>query len=372
MIDYTGVKCPICGRPFLKNDDIVVCPECGAPYHRECYQKAGACVYQEKHGTGETWTPPKVDPPHHDSDEALTKKCPRCGNMNYKNALFCSRCGQSLTGNPENIHSGQQNPYSPYGGYPQNNQWSPPGGFPFGGYRGGDPNTPPNQGEPGFNPMGRGQVPFIFDPLGGVAPTEEIEGVPAGDLAKYVQNNTPYYLPVFRNQKFFRKKRFNFCAFLFAGGWMLYRKMYKLGTILTVIVLAINIAANILANNFFYPILDEYLNQISNTAVGSAMTIPNITFYDVLLQHSSSEIFLCLLPVLLGLVQLGIMFFCGIMGNKFYCDHCLRKVRELKDLHLNDAEYTAQLQEKGGVNMALAVCLLVCNMLMTYIPMFFV
>ena len=44
MLDYTGVKCPVCGVPFQPEDDIVVCPECGAPYHRACYQKrASVC-----------------------------------------------------------------------------------------------------------------------------------------------------------------------------------------------------------------------------------------------------------------------------------------------------------------------------------------
>ena len=43
MLDYTGIKCPVCGVPFRSGDDIVVCPECGAPYHRACYQEKGEC-----------------------------------------------------------------------------------------------------------------------------------------------------------------------------------------------------------------------------------------------------------------------------------------------------------------------------------------
>ena len=77
---------------------------------------------------------------------------------------------------------------------------------------------------------------FFFDPLGGVKPDEDLDGVPASEVAKFVQANTQYYLPVFTNQKKFRKNRFNFCAFLCTGGWMLYRKQYKLGAILTVVM----------------------------------------------------------------------------------------------------------------------------------------
>ncbi len=35
MINFTGIKCPVCGKAFTDEDDIVVCPKCGAPYHRE-------------------------------------------------------------------------------------------------------------------------------------------------------------------------------------------------------------------------------------------------------------------------------------------------------------------------------------------------
>ena len=47
-MDYTGIKCPVCEKTFTKQDDVVVCPECGAPYHRECYQKEGHCIFEEE------------------------------------------------------------------------------------------------------------------------------------------------------------------------------------------------------------------------------------------------------------------------------------------------------------------------------------
>ena len=58
-MDYTGIKCPVCEKTFTKQDDVVVCPECGAPYHRECYQKEGHCIFEEKHQKGESWQPPQ-------------------------------------------------------------------------------------------------------------------------------------------------------------------------------------------------------------------------------------------------------------------------------------------------------------------------
>lgn len=49
MADYTGIKCPVCDKPFQPGDDIVVCPQCGAPYHRECYQQEGKCKFDDLH-----------------------------------------------------------------------------------------------------------------------------------------------------------------------------------------------------------------------------------------------------------------------------------------------------------------------------------
>ena len=57
-MDYKGIKCPVCEKPMLEDDDIVVCPECGAPYHRACYMEKGSCIFTELHEKGENWMPP--------------------------------------------------------------------------------------------------------------------------------------------------------------------------------------------------------------------------------------------------------------------------------------------------------------------------
>ena len=55
MLDYTGIKCPVCGVPFRQGDDIVVCPQCGAPYHRACYQEKGKCIFDDLHQEDKAW-----------------------------------------------------------------------------------------------------------------------------------------------------------------------------------------------------------------------------------------------------------------------------------------------------------------------------
>lgn len=47
---YEGVVCPICNSAFDENSDVVVCPECGTPFHRDCYNEIGHCMYELKHG----------------------------------------------------------------------------------------------------------------------------------------------------------------------------------------------------------------------------------------------------------------------------------------------------------------------------------
>ena len=54
---YFGISCADCGVPFLKNDDVVVCPICGAPHHRDCYAKTGRCKLANRHAPDFLWQP---------------------------------------------------------------------------------------------------------------------------------------------------------------------------------------------------------------------------------------------------------------------------------------------------------------------------
>ena len=113
-MDYKGIKCPVCDKPFTENDDIVVCPVCGAPYHRGCYKEKGVCIFTDLHESGKTWAPPVPPDAPNTASELKDKECPNCGTLNAHSALFCNICGTSLTGAPdEHRNTGyntQQNP----------------------------------------------------------------------------------------------------------------------------------------------------------------------------------------------------------------------------------------------------------------------
>lgn len=358
MTDYTGLKCPVCGKAFTAKDDIVVCPDCGAPYHRECYAQAGKCVFAEKHGTPNAWSPPKPSTEEH--TENHTKHCPRCGSLNSETALFCEHCGQSLTVNQQDFHGFPQNGgFPPTGGFPQNGGF-PPNGAPF------NPNQPGGFPQGGYpNP----QIPFIFDPMGGVNPNEPFDDVPAGDVAKLVQNNTQYYLPAFMNHKKFGRNRFNFSAFLFSGGWMLYRKQYKLGAILTSVMLALYLISTYISAFYVMPLLEPLMQQVGITADTISPTYEQIMqMSELLSQQPIQQIMLVCIPSIILIVQIVIMLVVGFNANKWYLNHCVDKVRQIREKSQDPSDIAIQLQEQGGVNTALAICLLICSTILMYIP----
>jgi Protein of unknown function (DUF2628). len=349
MTDYTGSKCPVCGRAFAAHDDIVVCPECGAPYHRACYVEAGKCVFADKHGAHYTWAPPQAETDGDAHNDEHVRHCPRCGCPNSEHALFCQHCGMSLSAN-------QQGPY----GFPQNGE-VPPYGTP------GDPNQPngfPTGGIPDA------QIPFIFDPMGGVNPNEPIDGIPAGDLAKLVQNNTQYYLPTFMNQRKFGHNRFNFSAFLFSGGWMLYRKQYRLGTIITSVMAALYLLSMYVTVTFTSPLYSSLMQQAGIASDSFSPTYAQLLqMSELLYQQTWDKIIWFCLPTFISIIQFVIMLITGFNGNKWYLKHCVKKVEKIRQETQTTAENAIRLQEEGGVNTALAICLLICYMIISvYIP----
>lgn len=168
---YLNQTCPVCGKNFSENDDVVVCPICGTPHHRTCYTNNGNCYNANLHQSGFVWAPVVV-PPTPDAS-INNQEPPQFNNTNW--------------GQP---------PVSPYA----------------------SPVAPPNA------PKG----------FGANFPEEIEPGVSTVDAAAYVNKSAPHYLSKFFVD-FGKKHTFNFWAFLFGGYWFMYRKMYKLGLIFLVI-----------------------------------------------------------------------------------------------------------------------------------------
>lgn len=359
MTNYVGLKCPVCGKAFTAEDDIVVCPECGAPYHRDCYAKNGKCVYEDRHGTPNAWSPSGQQNTESGDGKSKLRRCPRCGAPNSDRALFCEHCGQPLSsGQPEGWGA------PPFGTGPQN-------GFPDQGRPGAYPPPPgayppPPGGYPG------GPASFFYGPMNFPDPNEPIDDIPAGEIAKFVQSNAQYYLPVFLNLKRFGKNRFNFCAFLFPGAWMLYRKLYKAGSIVTAVMFGLYIASAWVSQHFLLPIYQSLFLQTGIT--GDTLT-PSNEQIEKLMELVSSlpgyQLFLIMVPYLVFLVQLALMLVFGFSGNRMYLRHCLSRVAGIRRETGRPAEAAVRLQEEGGVNISLAVCLGICYLILSYIPSIF-
>lgn len=337
-MNYTGIECPVCGKPFTDQDeDIVVCPECGAPHHRECYTAHGKCGCAEQHGTDQAWDKRQKQ----QQQETPKKACPFCHEENDENAVFCVHCGRPMsqpTPPPYGPFGAAGRP--PYGVPPQ-----PPGGFAAAG-----------------NP---------FDPMGGVAPTDDLGGATAEQVSKVVRMNTRYYLPVFSRIQNFNKCRFNFMAFIFGASWLFYRKQYQTGIIIGAITLALRVASIVLNSVFTVPMLH---NIYADMGVSVSTIVSNNLMnqvVDAIRMLPAGQMFLFFSPLVCYALIFAVNIFVGVKANRWYKTHCVRVAADIKQNNPTIVQTEEAYQKRGGVNMVFAVAMLAIYMLIGYIPMMF-
>lgn len=323
MNKYVGEMCPVCKNKFNDEDNIVVCPVCGTPYHKDCYQSIKHCMFEDKHSEGYTWSPSvKQEPSNAESDSPTKKRCVRCGQDNSADSIFCNKCGMPL--DVEN-----------------------------------------------FNDVS-GPMSFILDPLGGVDKNEVIKGIPVKDIAKYVKTSVPYYLNVFKRLKDINVGKFSFCGFFFSGAWLLYRKQYKLGSILTAIVGICMILTTFISYNYTQPIL----NSIFLSANLDISTATVFTMSEALSKNLYSlqpiEILWVFAPFFLSVIKWFIMLFVGFRGNRIYFNNTIKEIEGFKQTSTSAQEYNDKLEKNGGVNVSLGFCLFICYLLINWLPQFLI
>lgn len=325
-MDYIGSKCPVCDRYFHADDDIVVCPQCGTPHHRECYEQLGHCVNQQLHAEGYDYT---ADRKTETAPHSII--CKSCGKENDADAFFCKYCATPLSGQAADKSGSHAS----------------------------------NDSDPRDFTNTRYAIPFM-DPLGGVPSDTDLgDGVTAGEAAKYVKQNTPYFIRIFSNIKNFNKSKFNFAAALFSGGYMLYRKMYVPGAFVTAIQAAILLLRVYLANAF-----SSLYNGMNDVYVGASSTYQMLEqISEYLTQLSTTQIFLLYLPSLLNIAQLVMMIVIGLTFNRQYLNHCKKHIIAIKSGAKSDEGPETLLQTSGGVNMPLAISLLITMLIIEYLPM---
>ncbi len=328
-MDFTEYKCPICNKQFQKDEDIVVCPECGAPQHRECYEKLNHCYYQDKHKEGFSFEETHDNDATDDGNTTIT--CPRCKAVNPKEIFYCQNCGLPLGNQNNNAKNSQQQ-----GQY----------GQPF--------------GQNGMPPFSAG---FNFDPMAGIDSNEPIaDNITAGEMSKFVGKSTPYFLMVFKRIKNLNASRYNFSAFLFTGAYFLYRKMIGLGILFSALIIGLNVATNYIYLTPAYQEIYQILLQNSSSALYSP-------FYLNASMLSTEQLILFNLPGLFSILSLAVSIISGAIANRCYYKHCKNKIKRIKSEESTEP-INDRLEHRGGVNIALALCIGVVYLAITYIPYF--
>lgn len=317
---YFNQKCTHCDKRFDKDDDVVVCPVCGTPQHRACYEENNQCINFHKHAEGFVWS--AEDTPDSSQVNEEFTICSNCGTKNSGDSFFCKHCSSPLTDAAPNA----QNVF----------------------------NSNPTNQNGDFQGM-----PFVISQLTLDPELEIAENVKMSEAQKYVKNNALLYSLVFKRLKDYNKGRFNLAAFIFSGGWFLYRKQYLLGTILTVLLGLCITACNLLANPVM-AMLETYNLIVDGTIL-----------YDQLYILSQNQQIMFFVFLAASVFEWLIMIVSGLIANRCYYKHVIKKVRQAKSKFSTDEEVKKHLEKTGGVNTPLAYILFVAYIIVNCIPLLF-
>lgn len=350
-MDFSEKQCPVCSMKFQKDDDIVVCPKCGAPYHRECYDKNGKCIFPDLHKSKKSWSEvydtSKPDDKDKKEEAVNFVTCPVCGEKNPKDNAVCQNCGAALPEqNDDPPH--YKDPYEQLRDFMRK-----------------DPDE--DEIDDFYKELNSSdnKNPFIFfiDPMGGVAKNEDFDGVTGAEMAKFVRANTPYYMPVFKKLKSENKGKFNFAAFFLTGGWYLYRKQYVIGTIISVLYFLLVLARYIFTTWFAADLWKEVYNAVSASGI-SYLSYENV-FSWAFSHNSSDQLFLMMMPYMIDILAFILRLVCGLAANRSYYKHCVHKISEIKKSE-NSENIVREIAEKGGVNTPLAWSMMICYLIATF------
>lgn len=228
MTRFENKLCPVCRRPFTKNDDIVVCPVCGTPHHRACYNEKGGCGVEEWHASGFVW------------EGHLPGEEPEPSNGQEEQS------GVDLSKHDDT--EGQSGDYSDH-------RAEYPGGVPNGSFNACGPDGQPVDIQEFLDQINRQTMDD----------TRGEDGVSAKELSCYVGKSVMHYSQAFAafrapaapGQKK-RKVFFNLCAGLFTPVHQFYRKLDAAGVILVLLELA-----------YYVPTLLSFAGSFSVSVVGA-------------------------------------------------------------------------------------------------------
>lgn len=416
---YTGKACVHCEKIFKDDDDIVVCPTCGAPHHRLCYKETGHCALESQHGKEQTWSAANASNwgTEHEAiiDGNAPLRCMRCGTICKPESEYCPICGtrfsrdkgdlsartagpkaappfteeqlrslrddmfsetedESLQDNDENLDTPPHIPEGQGSAAPKSRQEIERAKA---RYHYGNPYSAGRTSSPGGSrPVDMPPIPLNpqFTPYGGVAPEEEIEGIPARDMVLFIGPNSHYYLPRFKMMAGkIGKVQWNWSAFFFHFIYFFYRKMYLAG--------ALFLTAYLLIQLPLFLALPDYIHYLYDVLTSSSMftTVPaSVQWY---MNYSYISNFILLI---LGM-------FSSVTANRFYFKKVCKDVGMLRSQWVNadkddstsgevaeksvnsperptpdSQSYFLALAQKGRVNIKAVIILMACVMFINF------
>ncbi|MBR4036737.1 MAG: DUF2628 domain-containing protein [Oscillospiraceae bacterium] len=304
MFNIKGQVCDVCGKPFDKDSDIVVCPDCGTPHHRECWHQLGHCINEDKHNSDFEWKPVVQAAPEQENGI----KCPDCGAIMPQGTLFCENCGRSL-----NTQKAGTQIYNVPGGRMEVHRFPSP-----------------------YNMSADEYKDRVDRELAG-----EIDGVPYRDMAVFIGPNAQYYIYKFKRMRQNPKYRpFNATAFLFPPIWLLFRKLWKHAIIAAVINFVLNLPTFIL--------LAVEAGVIS---AGSSLVFPGI-------QNVANITSLLVLAV-------GVLW--GFLAIPLYRKDTVKRLKKLKEDAMGDMNtYYRSVMENAGPSKVGMIVVVIFSMLYIY------
>ncbi len=321
---FKNNQCPVCGRTFTDDDDIVVCPECGTPHHRDCWQQLGHCANRARHGDyqWENTAPAEEDGENRSRTDDDKKKgrrvadlffeendaeynarmgnwtCRTCGRENPPEAEFCENCGASR---------------------------------PFASrFR-----------------MAAG----VVDP-DAVPPNILIDGIPAEEEAQYIGPGATRYLFKFLDmEKRDSRLSWNWGAALLGPLWCFYRKLYSVGflyLVATVVVSLICLPSGLVRHmaDGYREVLRAAQSQDLDAVNEATRKMVEGVSEDMLTRSLWQEI-------LSNAFSIGGTVLFGIFGNYLYKRKIKKSILTIRTQASDMQTYLYLLARKGRVNFIL-------------------
>ena len=379
---YSDYKCDGCGKVFLDDDNIVVCPECATPQHRECYNEKGGCVNGHLHSEDFQWQGEKVATEKTPSAPAEKREetvrdlvCPNCHYANPHGSTSCHKCGMKFTLFGINLAEKAQEEEQPQDEPPVKPGVEPkmtppdyPAPFTVGsGNENDDEQLPVTREEQmsnflsqtianasGYN-TGETEDNLFKGPF----PDDmKIDGIPANTMGAFLAKDSGKYIEKFRKISSGKKLSFNWAAFFFSPYWFFYRKQWRPGVIFLTVQLCLNIIMTPAATEFlsFY----EHLATLDAASLTEAAMAELVTQMNTLMEPMA--IFFA--------IMFAVKVVAGFIANPLYRRYTVKELQKVA-AEPNRNQKLTRILKFGGISPLMPLAAYFAEQMLSLISSYF-